>query len=209
MRSVEILGIRIEPDSGAPVVFLREAEAPHRVLPVFVGPAEATAIAMALSGAAPSRPLTHDLLASLLTSLDASVERIEVTALENATFLAALELHGPSGNRRVDARPSDAIAVALRTHAPLFVSDAVMDEAGVELIDEDEVPEDSAFDEATIESEVDEFRDFLADLTPADFLEPETIDDLPGGDDDEPIDLLDLEPIDDTPRDLGTVEGDG
>lgn len=161
MKLVEIAGIHIEATSGAPLVLLRERDAPHRVLPIFVGGPEAAAIAVALSGQSLSRPSTHDVMAALVESLDAEVERVEVTDFRDGAFLAELTVSGPSGGRRLDTRPSDAIALAVRLHAPLFVSDTVLDEAGTTL---QEAP-----DEETIDDEVSQFRSFLDGVEPSAF----------------------------------------
>jgi bifunctional DNase/RNase len=170
MKAVDLLGVQLVAGSGALVVLLQEHDEPHRVLPLFVGGPEASAIALGAAGATAQRPLTHDVMADLVQQLGAQLERVEVTALEDSTFYADLVVVGPTGDLRVDARPSDAIALALRAHAPLFVSDAIMDEAGAPL-DEDDLEDgpDDVIDVEAIEAEVDEFRDFLADLDPDDF----------------------------------------
>src|SRR5215204_2896347 len=162
VKPVDLIGLTLEAGSGAPVVLLREHDVPRRVLPIFVGPTEATAIALALSGRLPPRPLTHDLLAVLVETLHARVERVEVTELREGTLLAELALSGPTGQRRLDSRPSDAVALAVRVDAPLFVSAAVLDEAGALLA---ETPDDEAIDE----EEVARFRSLLDALGPADF----------------------------------------
>jgi bifunctional DNase/RNase len=162
MKTVQIIGIGLEASSGAPMVLLREDDAPHRVLPIFVGGAEAASIAIGLSDAPSPRPLTHDLLATLVESLGGHVDHIEVTGLHNGTFIAEVALSGPTGDQRVDTRPSDAIALALRVDAPLRVADEVMDEAGTTLPIDDVDPEE-------IEAELDEFRNFLDEVDPDDF----------------------------------------
>jgi bifunctional DNase/RNase len=164
MRQVEIAGLALESTTGAPLVVLRETDEPHRVLPIFVGGTEAAAIGLALAGQAPPRPLTYDLMATLMESLDAHVERVEVTELRDGAFVAELAVSGPAGGRRLDTRPSDAIALALRVHAPLFVSDAVLDEAATVL---PEVPE--PLDQESIDEEVAAFRTQLDDLDLAAF----------------------------------------
>ena len=144
------------------MVLLREHDAPRRVLPIFVGPNEAVAIALGLRDEPPlSRPLTHDLMAMLVETLDVHVDRVEVTELRDGTLLAEVALSGPTGQRRLDSRPSDAVALAVRVDAPLFVSGAVLDEAGALLA---ETPDDEAIDE-----EVARFRSLLDALGPADF----------------------------------------
>lgn len=162
MLLVDLIGIQMDPASGAAVVVLREHEAPNRLLPIIVGGAEASSIAMAAGGYRVERPMTHDLMATLVDSLDAHVDAAEVTELRDGSFLANLALSGPMGERRLDTRPSDAIALAIRLNAPLYVSEGVLDEAGALPIVE--------FGDDEIEAEVDGFRDFLAELDPADFV---------------------------------------
>jgi bifunctional DNase/RNase len=160
-------------------VLLREHNAPHRVLPIFVGAPEAASIAIALSGQASPRPLTHDVMASLVHSLDAHVDAVEVTDLHDGAFLAAISVSGPGGGHRLDTRPSDAIALAVRLGAPLFVSDEVLDEAGAVI---PEAPDDEAIDEA-----VAEFREFLDELDPASFADAGSVaGDAAAADDDTP-----------------------
>jgi bifunctional DNase/RNase len=159
MKHVELLGFTVEASSRAPLVLLREHDAPRRVLPIFVGPAEATAIALALRDEPPPRPLTHDLMVTLVETAQARVERVEVTELRDGTFFARLAVSGPAGERRVDSRPSDAIALAVRVDAPLYVAGAVLDEAGAIV---SETPGEQAIDD-----EVARFRAALAALDPA------------------------------------------
>lgn len=163
MKRVDLVGLHVEATSGAPLVLLREHDAPHRVLPIFVGGSEAASIAIALSGQAPPRPLTHDLMVSLVERLDAHVDAVEVTGLRDGAFVAELSLSGPSGGHRLDTRPSDAIALAVRVGAPLFVSDEVMDQAGSELSEADADGEraEEPLDEAAIDDAVAEFRELL------------------------------------------------
>jgi bifunctional DNase/RNase len=170
MREVEIVGLGVEDESGSPLVVLRETEEPHRVLPIFVGGPEAAAIGLALAGEAPGRPSAHDVMAALVESLDAQVERVEVTELRDGAFVAELAVTGPTGDRRLDARPSDAIALALRVDAPLFVSDDVLDAAGGVLASEP--VDDDTIDDETIDDEVAAFRDELEHLDPSDFGTP-------------------------------------
>ena len=171
MKPLDVLGINMDAQSDTPVVLLREHTAPHRVLPIFIGEPEAVAIAMALSGQAPRRPLTHDLLADLLENLDAHVDHIEVTEVRNGAFRAELTLRSRHGGIVLDSRPSDAIALALRVDAPVFASDAVLDEAGALLAVE--------ADEDAIDEAIDEFRAFLDEVDPTDFEEPQDRDEPP------------------------------
>lgn len=177
MRPVDVLGLNVEAANGAPLVLLREHDAPHRVLPMSIGAPEAVAIALALGHEVPPRPLTHDLLATLIHDLHARVDHVEVTGLRDGTFHAELTVQGPTGERRLDSRPSDAIALALRVDAPVFVSEDVLDEAGTimsvvtdedddeGIVDADAVGE--VVDEEVIEAEVARFRSLLDDLDPA------------------------------------------
>lgn len=170
MKLVDVAGLHIEANSGSPIVLLRERDEPHRVLPIFIGGPEAASIAIALSGQPGPRPLTHDLMAELVESLDARVDSVEVTDLEEGTFVASIALSSPAGARRLDTRPSDAIALAVRVHAPVYVSDDVMDEAAAVLTDADDAEEGQVeLSEEQIDAEVSEFRDFLAELEPDDF----------------------------------------
>lgn len=201
MISVELVGIQVDPISGAAALVLREHDAPNRLLPIIVGQADASSIAIAASGARLPRPMTHDLMAALVESLDGHLDAVEVTELHEGTFLANLTISGPAGERRIDTRPSDAIALAVRLQAPVFVSEAVLEEAGAMPIDESE--EDQFAIDAAIEAEVDQFRAFLDELDPTDFIdttateaiaiEPAATDDEATGQDDQD------DPEDDTP----------
>ena len=163
MKQVDLIGIHIEATSGAPVVLLRENDEPHRVLPIFVGAPEATAIVLALSGQVPPRPLTHDLMAALVQTFDGHVEAVEVTEMRDGTFLAELALAGPTGHTKVDSRPSDAIALAVRVGAPVLVDDAVLEIAGMTFKSEPQI----ADDERAIDEAVGEFRRLLDGFDPA------------------------------------------
>ena len=167
MREVEIAGLALEATTGTPLIVLRETDEPHRVVPVFVGGTEAAAIGMALAGEAPPRPLTYDLMATLMESLDARVERVEVTELRDGAFVAELAVTGPGGERRLDTRPSDAIALALRMEAPVFMSDAVLEVAGT--VPDETLADEQDIDEQDIDEQVAAFRMQLDALDPADF----------------------------------------
>ncbi|HZA79360.1 MAG TPA: bifunctional nuclease family protein [Acidimicrobiales bacterium] len=161
MKPVDVLALDLEITSRSPVVLLREQDAPYRVLPIFVGGYEALAIMLALRGMSPPRPLTHDLFVALIDCCDAHVDHVEVTAVHEGTFLAKLALESPSGERSLDSRPSDAIALALRVNAPLFASEAVLDEAGAIISD--------TTDRDDIDEEVSRFGAFLDQVDPAQF----------------------------------------
>ncbi len=179
MKQVDVAELAIEASTGAPLVVLREHDEPHRMLPIFIGGLEATAIALAVSGEDAPRPLTYDLMATLVRTLDGHVDAAEVTELRDGSFIARLAMHGPAGEQFVDTRPSDAIALALRLGAPLFVSEAVLDEAGtLPIVDENSI------DEETIDETVEEFRSFLDEVDPSAFApdDVEAVEDV----DDEP-----------------------
>jgi uncharacterized protein len=131
-----------------------------RVLPVWIGAQEASSILVAIQGVASPRPLAHDLMVRLLEVLEGTVERVEVTRIEDGTFYAEITVFTPSGVRVIDARPSDAIALAARAAAPIWVADAVFADAGID---------DDLTDEPEDEEKVDEFRRFLDDVSPDDF----------------------------------------
>lgn len=137
---------------------------PRRALPVWIGSQEAASILAAVQGATPPRPLAHDLMVRMLVSLDAVVDRVEVTRLDGGTFYAEVTLTDRRGTYVIDARPSDAVALAARAGAALWVADDVFAEAAVD----DVLPEDDAEDESD-EERIDEFRRFLDEVDPEDF----------------------------------------
>jgi hypothetical protein len=172
MRQVEITGIALEATTGAPLVVLQETAAPHRTIPIFVGGAEAAAIGLALAGETPDRPLTHDVMADLVELLHARVDRVDVTELRDGAFLAEMTVSGPAGDQRLDTRPSDAIALAVRLDAPLYVSDDVLDAVGsvFELAADDATSDDTeVLDDEAIDAAVAAFRAELDDVDPASF----------------------------------------
>ena len=136
-----------------------------RTLPIFIGAPEATAIAFAIQGVAPPRPMTHDLLRDIVETLGASLERVVITELRSATYYAELHLKRTDGVLTVSSRPSDAVALAVRTSSPLFVSDELMDSEGILLPTDD----DDDGESATPEELVGEFRQFLDTVRPEDF----------------------------------------
>jgi uncharacterized protein len=167
MIPVHIVGLHIDPESGVSVVLLGEFGEITRVLPIFIGPAEASAIAVGLSGQMPARPLTHDLLLDVLRTSRSTLDAVEVTELRQGTFLADLVVSVADGERRISARPSDGIALAVRCAATIRVADQILDDAAVPV--HHNVGEPFADDE--IEEIVSDFQCFLASAEPADFLE--------------------------------------
>ena len=154
---MELVGVRIELPTNQPIVLLRE-EGGVRYLPIWIGATEATAIAFALEGVEPQRPLTHDLLRDVTLGLGATIERVVVNDLREGIYYADLVLSGPGGEVVISSRPSDAIALAVRTDARLFATAEVLDEAGVEIKEDDDE-----------EAEVERFREFLDTVQPEDF----------------------------------------
>jgi bifunctional DNase/RNase len=125
---MSIKGLMVDPITNTPIVILRDKDG-QRVLPIWVGLYEANAIAMQMENVSPLRPMTHDLLRNVIQDLNASVQRIVVCDLQENTFYALIYLALNGATIAIDARPSDAIALALRTRAPIFVEDAVIDNA--------------------------------------------------------------------------------
>src|SRR5213593_2748480 len=125
---MSIKGLMVDPITNMPIVILRDADN-QRVLPIWVGPVEANAIALQIENVAPPRPMTHDLLKNVLADLGASLVRVVIANLRDNTFYAYLELKRDGDVLLVDARPSDALALALRTKSPVFVDPRVLDQA--------------------------------------------------------------------------------
>jgi len=163
MVEMELVGVRVELPSNSPIVLLREVEGDRRVLPIFIGGPEATAIAFALDEVSTPRPMTHDLMKDLLDELGSSVERIVVTGLRDGTFYAAILVQANGDQHEVSSRPSDAIALAVRTGSPIFADEAVLDEAAYAL------EEDGEDDDEDSEQVVEEFKEFIDSVSPDDF----------------------------------------
>jgi bifunctional DNase/RNase len=158
---MELLGVRLELPANAPVVLLREQSGERRVLPIYIGPEEARAIALALEGVSTPRPMTHDLLRDVLGAVEATVVSITVTDLRESTFFAEIEVQTGDRTVRVSSRPSDAVALAVRVDAPIFASEQVLAEAAMPAAEEGE--------EEQQEEIVDQFREFIDQVNPEDF----------------------------------------
>jgi hypothetical protein len=128
LSEMVIKGLMVDPVTNMPIVILRDKEG-ERVLPIWVGIFEANAIALQIENIATPRPMTHDLLQNVIRDLNGRVQKIVVSDLKEATFYALIYLHVGDDVVAIDARPSDAIALALRAHAPIFVDDRVIDSA--------------------------------------------------------------------------------
>jgi len=151
-HALDVVGVRVEMPSNQPIVLLREIGG-VRYLPIWVGAVEATSIAFAQQGVTPPRPLTHDLMRDLLGALGVSLDSIHLTELRDGVFYATINL---GGGVSLSARPSDAIALALRTGSPILGSEELLATAGIEIPDQ-------------AEDEVEKFKEFLEGITPEDF----------------------------------------
>ena len=160
MVPLELVGVRVEVPANTPMVLLREQEGRHRLLPIYIGSPEASAIHYALEGTVPPRPLTHDLFLEVLGELGAEIASIVVTEVRDRTYYAELHLRTAEGELVISSRPSDAIALAVRCDAPLYASDELIEEAG------QEPPTEPEQDAAEI---IDEFKDFIENVSPEDF----------------------------------------
>lgn len=166
MTPLELVGVRIEVPANTPMMLLQEAEGERRLLPIYIGHPEASSIHVAIEGIEPPRPLTHDLFASVLTEVGATIDEVVITEVREHTFYA--ELHITFGSdeatieRTVSARPSDAVALAVRLGIPILATEQLLDEAGqpAELVADDSDDEDEI---------LDEFKDFIENVSPEDF----------------------------------------
>lgn len=161
MVEMELVGVRLELPANNPIVLLRETVGARRLLPIYIGGPEAAAIAYALERVEVPRPLTHDLLKNLLEELGATVRTIAVTDLRDHTFYAEIEVVLAGATHRISSRPSDAIALAVRTGTKIFAAEAVLDEAAQ--------PAATDGEETEAEELVDEFREFIENVSPEDF----------------------------------------
>ena len=153
LRLVEVVGVRVEMPSNQPIVLLKEVDG-IRYLPIWVGAAEATAIAFAQQGLTPPRPLTHDLIKNIIDNLETSVDSVQITHLADGVFYSKIFM---AKGIEVSARPSDSIALALRTGSPIYGTEDVFNSAGIEIPDQ-------------ADDQVEAFREFLDQINPEDFL---------------------------------------
>ena len=161
MVEMTIYGVSFDLVGKQPIVLLKTAEG-NKYLPIWIGHPEAAAILMKLQGASVPRPLTHDLLVNILGELDVEVVRVTVTELRENTFHASITVAQNGNELEIDSRSSDAIAVAVRAHAPIFAADDVVESSAIEMEDEDANPVDP-------ETQIEEFKAFLDDVRPDDF----------------------------------------
>jgi bifunctional DNase/RNase len=156
---MEVIGVRVEMPSNQPIVLLKEIDG-SRFLPIWVGAVEATAIAFAQQGVEPPRPLTHDLMNNLLDLLDATVTAVHMTEIKDGIFYATMLLRDSRGGQlSISARPSDAIALAVRSHSNILATQELLDEIGIE------IPQGEGENQ-----EVEKFREFLDQINPEDFV---------------------------------------
>lgn len=154
---MELVGIELEQPSSIPCLVLRETAGEGRILPIFIGGPEATAIAFALEPVETPRPMTHDLMKDLLDTLGARIERVVVTELRDKTFFAEIIVNAAGTVHSVSARPSDAVALAVRFGAPVFAEEGVLEIAG------------RTVGEGVPEEVVEQFKEFIDHVNPEDF----------------------------------------
>jgi bifunctional DNase/RNase len=158
MHEMVIYGVSFDMVGKQPIVLLKTADG-NKFLPIWIGHPEAAAILMKLQGAATPRPMTHDLFTEILGQLEARVVRIAVTELRENTFYALITVSVDGTELEIDSRPSDAIALAVRSGAPIFAAEAVIEESAIEFEHED----------VNEEEVVEEFKKFLDEVKPDDF----------------------------------------
>ncbi|HET7276238.1 MAG TPA: bifunctional nuclease family protein [Longimicrobiaceae bacterium] len=166
MIEIKVQSLGLDQVSKSPVVILQEIEG-TRVLPIWIGPAEASAIAMELAGMTFARPLTHDLAASMLRGMGGELKRVLITRVQDNTYFAEMVIERGEEMFSLDARPSDAIAIALRTESRLFTTDGLLAAGGVEI-------EDASAEDAGVGSEgaqgmtAEELQEYLKKMNPED-----------------------------------------
>jgi uncharacterized protein len=162
MTPLELVGVRIEVPANTPMMLLQESGGDRRLLPIYIGHPEASSIHTAIEGIEPPRPLTHDLFVTVLGVGEIVLDRVVITEVRDHTFYAELHLQIAGEERTISARPSDAVALAVRSGTPIFASEELLDEAGqpAEVADEEE--EEAA-------EIIDEFKDFIEHVNPDDF----------------------------------------
>lgn len=168
MREMTLYGVSFEPIGKQPIVLLKTLYE-DRFLPIWIGHPEAAAILMKLQGASPPRPMTHDLLTDVVLELKAEVVRVTVTELRENTYFAKITIVHDGQELEIDSRPSDAIALAVRCEAQIFVADDVVEESGIEFQagDDEQVSLVTASNLADLDPE--EFSRFIESVTPEEF----------------------------------------
>ena len=162
MQEMVIYGVSFDMVGKQPIVLLKAVDS-NRFLPIWIGHPEAAAILMKLQGASTPRPMTHDLLCDMLGELDVTCKQVSVTELRENTFFASITLQANGRELEIDSRPSDALALAVRSGAPIFAAEDVIAESAIEFEGED----------VNEEEIVSEFKQFLEHVTPDEFAEAE------------------------------------
>jgi len=171
MVNMEVVGVRIEMPSNQPIVLLKEVDG-SRFLPIWVGAVEATAIAFAQQGMVAQRPLTHDLIADILEAADLTMTAVQVVQLKDGIFYAEIQVRTESGTvLKISARPSDAIAIALRTKSNILADSDLLDEVGIDIPERllADGEDGQAAGNAGSDGELERFREFLDQINPEDF----------------------------------------
>ena len=172
MVNMEVVGVRIEMPSNQPIVLLKEVDG-SRFLPIWVGAVEATAIAFAQQGMVAQRPLTHDLIANILDAADLTMTAVQVVQLKDGIFYAELQVRTDSGTvLKISARPSDAIAIALRTKSNILADSDLLDEVGIDIPERLLGSTEGGLGtgaEGGSDVELERFREFLDQINPEDF----------------------------------------
>jgi hypothetical protein len=164
MVEMHLAAVRVELPTNTPILLLQEATGAQRTLPIYIGAAEATAIAYALQGVVTARPMTHDLMRDMLNELGAVVDCVVITELRDSTFFAEIRVTLGGQRHTVSARPSDAIALAARLGTTIYAEEALVDAEGVVLQTDDEPEQSEDQDDL-----VGQFREFIEGIRPEDF----------------------------------------
>ena len=172
MQEMTIYGVSFDLVGKQPIVLLKTVDA-NKFLPIWIGHSEAAAILMRLQEQTPPRPMTHDLFTEMLEQFDARILKITVTELKDSTFYATITVQQNGSEIELDSRPSDAIALAVRTDAPIYADERVIEESAIEFEGDAETTEAQISRSATLQ-DVDpaEFRQFLDKVTPEEFAQP-------------------------------------
>jgi uncharacterized protein len=172
MREMEIYGVSFDLVGKQPIVLLKTSNG-NKFLPIWIGHSEAAAILVKLQNAATPRPMTHDLVTDLLGHLEAEVVSVTVTELRDNTFYARITIQQNGSEIEIDSRPSDAIALAVRSGAKIFAADEVIEESGIEFEGEGVQGEEVAGVTPLADLDPDEFRQFLDSVSPDEFARGE------------------------------------
>ena len=164
MRLVELVGVRLALPANTPVLEIREAESPCRTLLIYIGAPEASSIHCAMEGLTPARPLTHDLIVNIVDSFEAEVTRIVIVDEEEGTYFAELHLDTIEGPKVISCRPSDAVAIAVRTGADMFASERLLERNGEVATTSGQTAGAEASEEM-----LEDFREFIESINPEDF----------------------------------------